>query len=92
MTITVAQGAPVITSPTSASGGVNNPFSYQITARNGATSYSATGLRDDLTLNSSTGLISGTPVNAGTVPITVSATSSAGTGSENVLITIAASQ
>ena len=41
-----------------------------------------------LTLNTVTGLISGTPTTAGTYPLTVSATNAAGTGSKGLTITI----
>ena len=41
-----------------------------------------------LTLNTVTGLISGTPTTAGTYPLTVSATNAAGTGSKALTITI----
>src|SRR5258708_22631262 len=54
-------GAPVITSGTTASGTVGSAFSYQITATNTPTSYGATGLAAGLAVNTSTGLISGTP-------------------------------
>lgn len=91
MTITVAAGAPVITSVTIASATVRKPFSYQITASSSPTSYAASGLRDGLTLNTATGVISGTPANAGTVRLGLTAKNSTGTGSSATLtITIAA--
>ena len=89
LTITVA-GAPVITSAPTASAQVGKAFSYQITATGSPTSYSATGLRDGLTLNTATGVISGTPTTAGTVRLTLSATNSSGTGSATLTITVAA--
>ncbi|MBA2479822.1 MAG: putative Ig domain-containing protein, partial [Planctomycetes bacterium] len=79
---------PVVTSSGSASGTVGQSFSYLITANNGPTSYSATGLPAGLTVNSSTGLISGTPTAAGTSTATVRATNAAGTGTKSVTITI----
>src|SRR5258707_2593448 len=60
-------GAPVITSGTTASGTVGSAFSYQITATNTPTSYGATGLAAGLAVNTSTGLISGTPTAAGKI-------------------------
>jgi hypothetical protein len=82
--------APVITSPTTASGTVGQSFSYQIAANNSPTSFNATGLPAGLTVNSSTGLISGTPSTAGTSTVTISATNSAGTGTGTVTVTISA--
>src|SRR5438128_1260104 len=91
LTITILSGAPVITSPTTASGTVCNAFSYQITATNNPTSYGATGLPAGLTVNTSTGVISGTPAATGTFTVTISATNSRGTGSATLTITISPS-
>src|SRR5258707_9154537 len=66
-------GAPVITSGTTASGTVGSAFSYQITATNTPTSYGATGLAAGLAVNTSTGLISGTPTAAGTATVNLRA-------------------
>jgi hypothetical protein len=88
VTLTIAAGAPVITSATTASGTVGTTFSYQITATNSPTSYGATGLPGGLTVNSTTGLISGTPTASGTSTVTVSATNSSGTGRANLTIAI----
>ena len=68
----------MITSATTASGTVGSAFSYQITATNTPTSYGATGLPAGLSVNTATGLISGTPTAAGTSTVTLSATNSAG--------------
>jgi Putative Ig domain len=54
---------------------------YQITVANGnPTSYNATSLPPGLTVNTSTGAISGTPTTAGTYPVTLSATYNGGCG------------
>src|SRR5437868_12274974 len=80
---------PVITSPTTATGQVGVAFSYQIIASNGPIiSYNATGLPAGLSVNTSTGLISGTPTTAGTYSVTISATNSSGTGSATLTLTI----
>jgi hypothetical protein len=82
--------APVITSPTTASGTVGQSFSYQIAANNSPTSFTATGLPAGLTVNTSTGLISGTPSAAGTSTVSLSASNGAGTGMATLTIIIAA--
>jgi hypothetical protein len=81
-------GAPVITSPTTASGTVGSSFSYQITATNSPTSFGASNLPPGLSVNSSTGLISGTPTATGTTASSISATNASGTGSGSLTITI----
>jgi hypothetical protein len=81
--------APVITSPTTASGTVGASFSYQIAASNSPTSFNATGLPAGLSVNTSTGLISGTPTAAGTSAVTISASNSAGPGSATLTLIVA---
>ena len=83
-----AAATPVITSATTASGTVGKTFSYQIAATNTPTSYGAAGLPTGLTLNTATGLISGTPTASGTYPVTLSATNSSGTGNATLSLTI----
>jgi len=65
LTLTVTSAKPVITSATTASGQVGVAFTYQITASNNPTSFSATSLPAGLSVNASTGAISGTPAAAG---------------------------
>ncbi len=79
---------PSITSPGTASGTVGQSFSYQIAASNSPTSFNATGLPAGLAVNTSTGLVSGTPSLAGTTNATLSATNSAGTANATLAITI----
>ncbi len=90
LTLTVAPAAPVITSATTASGAVSVAFTYQITATNAPTSYGATGLPAGLSVNSATGLISGTPTAAGTSTVSLSATNGGGSGTATLTLTIAA--
>ncbi len=83
--------APVITSATTASGTVSQAFNYQIAASNAPTSFAVTGLPAGLSVNTATGLISGTPTTAAVSSVTISATNATGTGSATLTITIAAS-
>jgi len=96
LTITVAAGGggggavPVVNSPITASGTVGTPFNYAITATNSPTSYAANVLPAGLSLNSATGVISGTPTSAGSTAVLISATNSSGTsGTQDLTVTIA---
>jgi hypothetical protein len=80
--------APVITSPTTATGTAGSSFSYWITASNSPSSYSASGLPNGLSVNSTSGQISGTPAVAGTYPVTISATNAGGTGSATLTLNV----
>lgn len=81
--------APVIISPLSAEGNVGIPFSYQIEATDSPVSYGVTGtLPDGLSVNSTTGEISGTPTTEEVQTVTISATNAQGTGTAQLEITI----
>ena len=88
LTIAIRPPPPTITSLTTATGTSNSAFSYQITATNNPTSYNATALPAGLSVNTATGLISGTPTVTGTVASTISAANSSGTGSSTLTLTI----
>src|SRR5437764_2189091 len=88
LTMTINPAKPVITSPLTATGKVGVAFSYQITATNNPTNYNATGLPPGLLVNTSTGVISGTPTTTGIYSVTISATNAGGTGTATLLITI----
>jgi hypothetical protein len=88
LVLTVNPPAPVISSPLTASGTAGSSFSYQITATNSPTSYNATNLPNGLSVNTSTGVISGTPTATGSSNVTISATNAGGTGSATLALTI----
>ncbi len=78
--IAPAKPTPVIISPEWWVGHQENYFQYQIQATDFPIEFFAENLPDGLSLNSATGLISGTPTTGGEVETTVSARNSAGTG------------
>ena len=88
VTVTIANAAPVIASATIASGTVGQAFSYQIIASNAPTGYAASGLPGTLSINTSTGLISGTPNVSESINATISATNAGGTGMSPLTITV----
>src|SRR6266513_1254896 len=75
LVITICPQDPVITSPLTATATVGSPFTYQITADNSPISYDANDLPGGLTVDTTTGLISGTPTGVGVFPVTINATS-----------------
>jgi hypothetical protein len=87
---TTLPAAPVITSPTSATGTVGSGFSYTITATNNPTSYNAAGLPAGLSVSTMTGVISGIPQSVGTSNVTLSATNTGGTGTILLIIGVSA--
>jgi hypothetical protein len=79
---------PVITSPTTVAGAVGSAFSYTISASNSPVSYNATGLPAGLTVNTSTGAISGTLAATGTSTIMLSAINASGTGTVALVLSV----
>jgi len=74
--------APVISSAGIVPGTVGTPFSYTIVASNVSSGgYSATNLPSWLTINTSTGVITGTPPSPGVVSFTVKASNPGGIAS-----------
>ncbi len=89
ISINLQAAPPVITSVASAAGTATSPFSYAITGTNTPTNYSVAGvLPTGLTVNSATGVISGTPSQTGTFNVTIQATNGSGTGSLPFALTI----
>ena len=83
-----AHPAPAVTSAATASADTGAPFSYTITASNQPVQFSATGLPAGLTLNTTTGIISGTPLVSGNVSIALGAASIWGTGQQNLALVL----
>jgi hypothetical protein len=78
ITVGIPMDGPVVTSAPVATGVVNVPFRYTITANNAPTSFTATSLPAWLTLNPATGVISGTPTSAAGCNVSISANNSLG--------------
>ncbi len=81
-------GAPAITSKKTAAGTIGVAFSYQIVASQAPTSFNAVGLPDGLTIDTATGLISGTPTEDGVTAVVLHAINANGTGVGSLSITI----
>ena len=84
--------APVFTSPATAVLSQNIAASIQLTATGGIITYAASGLPAGLTLNTSTGQISGMTSLAGDVSVAISATNSVGTTAAPLTLTIRPTQ
>jgi hypothetical protein len=82
--------APTITSPATATATFDVPFAYQVTATESPLSYDAIGLPSGLSINSTTGLISGTPTVTTGSPfmVSLSATNGVGTGVASLALTV----
>jgi len=87
-TLTVNPPPPAITSPLTASGNVGTAFTYTITGSNSPTSFQATGLPSALTVNPTTGVVTGIPAAAGTSTVLLSATNVSGSGTATLTLTI----
>jgi hypothetical protein len=88
-TISPAGPLPGITSALLVSNPVGIPFSYAITATNGPTSFSATGLPAGLSLNTATGVIGGTPTVPQVTSVSISAANAYGSSLPlNLVLTI----
>jgi hypothetical protein len=82
---------PVITSATTVSGQIGQPFTYQITATHAPTTFTCNALPLGLTFSSATGVISGTPTTGATSTVRISATNAGGVGTTDLTIIVATS-
>jgi hypothetical protein len=87
VSILINPTVPTITSSLTASGMLSTAFKYTIQASNGPiTNFIASPLPNGLSLDSSSGAITGTPTAVGTTNVTLSATNATGTGPTAVLV------
>ncbi len=89
LTITVAPApvTPIVTSPSNVATVAGSPSTVVVVATDSPTGFSATGLPPGMSIDSSTGTITGTPTTAGTWVVTVIVTNAS--GSTNFALTIA---
>jgi hypothetical protein len=81
---------PIITSSLTATANAGSPFSYQITATDNPppTFYDADPLPGGLSINSATGLVSGSPSLSGIFNVEISATNTGGTVTETLQLSV----
>jgi hypothetical protein len=79
---------PAISSATAASGIAGSSFSYTVVATELPSSYSASGLPSGLSINTGTGVISGTPTTGGNYSVTLGATNVLGTTTTTLHLTV----
>jgi uncharacterized delta-60 repeat protein len=85
LTVYAAPNTPVVNSVNTASGRIGQEFNYPISATNSPTSYLADGMPPGLSLDSATGIISGTPTTSGTFLVKLSAVNANGEGNPMTL-------
>lgn len=76
--------APIVTTNSFGTMHIDAAYYLAFQATGAPTSWSATGLPTGITINTSTGVVSGTPTASGSGSASISATSSTGTGTVNI--------
>jgi DNA/RNA endonuclease G (NUC1) len=85
---TTGPATPVITVSGPSTATAFQSFTYQIQANNSPTSYGATGLPVGLSINTSTGLISGAPTTPGSYNVGLAASNAGGDGTGTLTLTV----
>jgi hypothetical protein len=89
LTLTITSSVPMITSATSATGTENQGgFSYTIRATDSPILFGASALPLGLSVDTTSGAITGTPLFAGTFTVSIWAINAWGTGSTNLVLNI----
>jgi hypothetical protein len=81
--------APSISSTLTANATYGQAFSYSIVASGSPTSYAASSLPNGLSVNSTTGVITGSPTQVGDFNVSISATNSVGTDTKTLVLSVA---
>jgi len=89
---TFAVGSPEINSATSAIATVGSAFNFNVTATGSATTFAATNLPAGLSIDPTTGIITGTPTTVGKNVVLLEATNSNGTGKSALVIDVISDQ
>ena len=90
ITVVAAVSVPVITAPaTTLPATAGTPFNYTVVASGTPTSYSANPLPAGLTINTTTGVITGTPTTPGRTVVVITATNAGGTSTTTLVIDVA---
>lgn len=79
---------PLVCTPTAAIAGIGHPFHFNILAKGSPTAFSARGLPAGLTVNATTGVISGSPTQFGEFRVALEATNAKGTGLEQLSLSV----
>jgi hypothetical protein len=89
--VTLAKPTMTITSPLTATASVGRQFLYRITTNIAASTFSASGLPSGLTMDSSSGHISGIPLKDGAFSVLLGASNGEGSDAKTLLLTISPS-